>query len=184
VLAVHELDQVFELLHRQIRVKRGSLFSLDDVKNNDLIFLGSPSENLTLTEIPNTREFVFQRVTSGPRKGDLGIANVHPNAGEAPIFLATPSGAPLTEDYAVVALMPGLDPARSVMVFAGTTTFGTQGAVEYVCRRNSLKELLSQLSASNGQLEPFEALLRVKVIHGVPVEIKLLDVRQAKPQPK
>jgi hypothetical protein len=30
VLGVHELDGVFELLHRRIRVKRGSLFSLDD----------------------------------------------------------------------------------------------------------------------------------------------------------
>ena len=48
VLAVHQLDRVFTLLNRQIRVKRGALFSLDDAKNNDLIFIGSPAENLTL----------------------------------------------------------------------------------------------------------------------------------------
>ena len=47
VLAIHELDHVFDLLNRPIRVKRGALFSLDDAKNNDLIFVGSPSENLT-----------------------------------------------------------------------------------------------------------------------------------------
>src|SRR6266403_1037507 len=41
VLAVHALDSVFGKLHQQIRVKRGSLFSLDDAKNNDLIFIGS-----------------------------------------------------------------------------------------------------------------------------------------------
>ena len=179
VLAVHELDQLFGLLHRRIRVKRGSLFSLDDVKNNDLIFLGSPSENLTLREIPGTREFVFQRLTDGPRKGDLGIVNLHPQAGESRVFLASPSTSPLNEDYAVIAFMPGLDPARSVMMFAGTTTLGTQSAVEYVCRRDSLKGLLSRLSASKtGELKPFEALLRVKVIRGVPVETELLAVRQ------
>src|SRR5439155_1165312 len=44
VLAVHDLDRVFASLHRQIRVKRGSLFSLDDAKNNDLFFVGWPSE--------------------------------------------------------------------------------------------------------------------------------------------
>jgi hypothetical protein len=38
VLAVHNLDQVFATLHQSLRVKRGSLFSLDDAKNNDLIF--------------------------------------------------------------------------------------------------------------------------------------------------
>ena len=179
VLAVHELDQVFALLHHRIRVKRGSLFSLDDVRNNDLIFLGSPSENLTLTEIPGTRQFVFQRLIDGPRKGDLAIINVRPQADEARVFLASPSTSPLIEDYAVIALMPGLDPARSVMMFAGTTTFGTQAAVEYVCRQSSLKELLSRLSVSKpGDLKPFEALLRVKVTRGVPVETELLAVRQ------
>ncbi len=178
VLAVHDLDEVFTRLHRQLRVKRGSLFSLDDVRNNDLIFLGSPSENLTLDEIPTTHEFVFQRMSDGPRKGDLAIKNVHPRQGEAANVLASPYGSPMTEDYAVVALMPGLDPTRSVMIFAGTTTFGTQGAVEYVCRRHSLRNLLSQLPVSKtGDLKPFEALLHVKVAHGVPVTADLVAVR-------
>ena len=179
VLAVHELDQVFDLFHRRIRVKRGSLFSLDDVRNNDLIFLGSPSENLTLTEIPTTREFVFQRLTDGSRKGDLAIVNVHPREGEAKSFVATPSNEPLTEDYAVISFMPGLDPSRSVMIFAGTTTFGTQGAVEYACHRTTVRQLLSRLTLNKaGELNPFEAIVRVKVARGVPVESELVAVRQ------
>jgi hypothetical protein len=179
VLAVHDLDQVFGMLHHRIRVKRGSLFSLDDVKNNDLIFLGSPSENLTLMEIPSTREFVFRRMTDGPRKGDLAIVNVHPQGNESVAFLASPSSSTLSEDYAVIGLMPGLDPARSVMVFAGTTTFGTQAAAEYVCRQDSLHDLLSRLSISNtGEVQPFEALLHVQIIRGVPVETHLLVVRE------
>lgn len=179
VLAVHSLDQVFGLLHRTIRVKRGSLFELDDVKNNDLIFIGSPSENLTLMDIPGTKEFVFRRVPSGPRKGDLAIVNVHPEAGEAETNLASPSNAPLAEDYAVVALLPGLSPSRSVMILAGTTTFGTQGAVEYVCRQTSVEELLLRMSVSkNGALNPFEALLHVKVARGVPVETELVALRK------
>lgn len=179
VLAVHDLDQVFNLFHRQIRVKRGSLFSLDDVRNNDLIFLGSPSENLTLTEIPNTHEFVFRRVESGPRKGDLSIVNVHPKPGEPTAVLATPSEAPLTEDYAIISMMPGLDPTKSVMIFAGTTTFGTQGAVEYACHRTSVKDLLSHLRLNKaGEVNPFEALVRVKVAKGVPVDSELVAVHQ------
>ncbi len=179
VLAVHELDQVFSMFHRGIRVKRGSLFSLDDVRNNDLIFLGSPSENLTLDEIPSTRDFIFRRVTDGPRKGDLSIVNVHPTEGEPTTFLASPSNGPLTEDYAVISLMPGLDPARSVMIFAGTTTFGTQGAVEYACHRTSVHKLLSQLTLNKmGEVNPFEALVRIKIARGVPVESELVAVRQ------
>jgi len=179
VFAVHDLDLVFGTLHRNLRVKRGSLFSLDDAKNNDLIFVGSPSENLTLLEIPGSQEFVFRRVPEGPRKGDLAIVNVHPQAGEQKSYLASPSASTLVEDYAVVAFLPGLNPARSEMIVAGTTTFGTQGAVEYLCREKSVQEILLRLSVSDtGDLKPFEALLHVKVAKGVPVETELVSLRK------
>lgn len=179
VLAIHELDQVFDGLHQRIRVKRGSLFSLDDANNNNLIFVGSPSENLTLSDLPSTREFIFGRMTEGPRKGDLAILNVHARGSEPKAFLASPSGTPITEDFAVVALMPGLNPARSLMVLAGTTTLGTQAAVEFVCHPSSLEALLSQLSASApGDVKPFEAVVRVKIALGVPVGMDLAAVRK------
>ena len=179
VLAVHQLDRVFVLLNQPLRVKRGSLFSLDDAKNNDLIFVGSPAENLTLLDIPSTQEFVFQRVTSGPRKGDLAVVNVHPQPGEPRSFLGSTPSLPTTEDYAVVALVPGIDPARSVLILAGTTTFGTQAAAEYVCRQDSLAALLQRLGVSTAaDLKPFEALLHVKVVHGVPVITDLVSVRK------
>ena len=178
VLAVHELDRVFGLLHRQIRLKRGNLFSLDDAKNNNLIFVGSPFENLTLLEIPGTQEFIFRRMPSGPRKGDEAIMNVHPQPGESKEYFPSPGNAPLTEDYAVVGLVRGLNPGQAVLILAGTTTIGTQAAVEYVCRQSSVEELLLRLPVSQaGQLKPFEAVIRVKVTRGVPVESSLVALR-------
>jgi hypothetical protein len=178
VLAVHQLDRVFGMLHRPIRVKRGSLFTLDDAKNHDLIFVGSPAENLTLREIPGSREFIFQRLTNGPRKDDLAIVNVHPESGEAASFVGSPATAPLSEDYAIVSLMRGLDPAESVIILAGTTTMGTQAAVEFVCQQSSLESLLPRLELlESGEVKPFEALLRVKIARGVPVETSLVAVR-------
>jgi hypothetical protein len=177
VLAIHALDDVFGTLGRRIRVKRGSLFTLDDVKNNNLIFVGSPSENLSLLDIPGTQEFVFQRVASGPRQGDLSIVSKHPNPGESSAYLASPSGASLTEDYSVVGLVPGIESGRYVMILAGTTTFGTQGAVEFVCRRESVEKLLREIPGSGGPIRPFEALVRVKIARGVPVGSELVAVR-------
>lgn len=179
VLAVHVLDTVFEKLRQQIRVKRGSLFSLDDAKNNDLIFIGSPSENLTLLDIPSTKEFVFKQIPSGPRAGNVEIINVHPESGEPKSYLASPSDETLTEDYSVVALVRGLNPSRSALILAGTTTIGTQAAVEYVCQQASLEELLLRLSVSNsGELKPFEAVIHVKVARGVPVGSELVALRK------
>jgi len=179
VLAVHALDNVFMKLHQPIRVKRGSLFSLDDAKNNDLIFIGSPSENLTLLEIPSTKEFVFRQIGSGPRAGNVEIVNVHPGADEPKSFLATPSDEALADDYSVVALVKGLNPSRSELILAGTTTIGTQAAVEYVCQPDNLQQLLLRLSVSNsGELKPFEAVIHVKVTRGVPVGSELVALRK------
>jgi hypothetical protein len=181
VLAVHALDQVFNTLNHPILVKRGSLFSLDDAKKYDLIFVGSPAENLSLLDLPGTQEFVFKRVDSSGHKRDLGIVNTHPESGQASIFFPTDSSQPLVEDYAVIALMQGLDPTRRVMILAGTTTIGTQAAVEYVCSQNSVEELLGRLGvAKAAELKPFEALLRVKVTRGVPVGTQLVAVRRRK----
>jgi hypothetical protein len=182
VLAIHALDHTFGMLHRQIRVKRGSLLSLDDVKNNDMIFVGSPAENLTLREIPSTQDFVFRNLDSGPRKGDLAIVNVHPESGESQYWMGTASHANLIEDYSIVALVHGLNPSRSVLILAGTTTLGTQAAVEFVCQQDSLEELLRRLQVPNGgELKPFEAVLRVKVTRGVPVESDIVAIRGGKP---
>ena len=179
VLAVYDLDHVLTQLHQRIRVKRGSLFSLDDAQDNNLIFVGSPAENLTLLDIPSTHEFLFQRPTSGPRSGDLGLVNVHPQADEPKMFFSSPPGTPLTEDYAVISLRPGVNPTHSVLILAGTTTIGTQAAAEYVCRPESLEQLLLRLSVSDaGEMKPFEAVLRVQIARGVPIGSELIALRK------
>ncbi len=175
VMAVHELDHVFASLQQALRIKRGRLLSWDDAKTSDLIFIGSPSENLSLRELPGTQDFVFERKSTAPRKGDLMITNLHPGTGEQAAYLA--SDGPITEDYALVALTSGLNPSRRVLILAGITTFGTQAAVEFVCRAARLEDLMAKLGPeARRHVPPFEALLRVKVSGGVPVQSEILSL--------
>jgi hypothetical protein len=175
VTAIHELDQLFTLFRHGVLVKRGRLLAMDDVKNNDLIFVGSPSENLTLRDLPAMQEFQFRRLASGPRKGDLGIVNLHPAAGEQAIYVAS-AGLPLTEDYAVIGFMPGPTRQHWVMTLAGISTIGTQAAVEYVCNVTSVEQLLKTVRRAGTETMPFEAVIRVSVSRGVPVSSQLLSV--------
>lgn len=178
VLAIHNLDTVFDGMHRTLRVKRGSLFSLDDAKNNDLIFIGSPGENLTLLEIPSTSEFTFRRMQEGPRAGNMEILNPRPQPGESSTYIASPSNVPMLEDYAVVALEKAINPEHYELILAGTTTIGTQAAVEFVTRENYVNDLLTKLHVSKPEeLKPFEAVIQVKVAKGVPVESSLVALR-------
>ncbi|MBI1792534.1 MAG: helix-turn-helix domain-containing protein [Acidobacteria bacterium] len=178
VLAIHELDRVFFAFRHPLRVRRGRLLSWDDAKNSDVIFIGSPSENLSLRELRGTQRFVFQRDTTTARRGDLTLVNTQPAPGEPAVYYAT-TGLPITEDYGLVGLVPGLNPARWVLVLAGITTFGTQAAVEFVCRPASLQPLLARLGApENGPVPSFEAIIRVKVSGGVPVQTELVALHK------
>ena len=84
----------------------------------------------------------------------------------------------MSEDYAVVALVKAINPEHYELILAGTTTIGTQAAVEYVTRENYLNELLTKMNVTRpAELKPFEAVIQVKVAKGVPVESSLVAIR-------
>lgn len=170
-LAVAQLADLFHVLNREMLVRRSRLLSWDETKNRDLIFAGSPSENLSLRDLPLSQEFVFRQMKPGePRPGDLAIVNSHPRKEEPRFFFAT-ANLPLTEDYAVVTLQPGQHAGQNVLWLAGTTTMGTQAAAEFICSNDSLGALRGRLGLSPGaSYVPFSAVLRVRVARGVPVE--------------
>jgi len=180
VMAIHELDQLFTQFRHGVVVKRGRLLAMDDVMNNDLIFVGSPSENLTLRDLPAMQEFQFRRLDTGSRKGDLGIVSLHPAPGEPASYVAS-AGLPLTEDYAVIGFMPGPTRQHWVMTLAGISTIGTQAAVEYVCSRTSVEQLLKRVRRTGADIMPFEAVIRVSISRGVPVSSQLVAVNMRTP---
>jgi hypothetical protein len=173
VLGIHALDLTFGLLNRSIRVKRGGLLSLDDLQNNDVVFVGSSLENLTLRDVPGLQDFQFKLRDDEPQSVGSSLINLAPRAGEPKVFL--PSPLPLTEDYAVVALVPALNPSRWALILAGTSTIGTQAAVEFVCREDTVRELLKRAGSPKPGSRPlFEAVLDVHIKGGVPLRSEIV----------
>jgi hypothetical protein len=128
------------------------------------------------------RDFRFKVMEEGPRKGEGALVNLAPHEGEPKLF--PPSSLPLTEDFAVVAVVPGLNPSRWALILAGTSTIGTQGAVEYVCRDDTVHELLNRLGGMRrGVPSPFEAVLDVQIKGGVPIQSKLVALHR-RPTPE
>jgi hypothetical protein len=87
-----------------------------------------------------------------------------------------------------VALTSGLNASRRVLILAGITTFGTQAAVEFVCRAQRLDELMAAISkvdpSARRGIPPFEAVLRVQVSGGVPVQADLVSLHVHAPGTK
>jgi len=174
-----ELDRLFHKSGGQFRIKLGGLFTFDEARTNNLIFVGSPMENLTLRQIPTTQEFVFRRVPAAKNHWGEVIVDLHPQPGETSIYPPAPKPGVEDADYALIALLPGLDHSQSILILAGLSTMSTQAAVDYVSNRASLEELLHRLNIpSGGEIQPFEAVLRVKVVKDVPLETQLVDARR------
>lgn len=178
-MALHELTRLFDQLHFPLRAKRSSLIAWDEARSRNLIFVGGPNVNDSQTELPKLQQFDFKSIEDEPSAGFGAIANLHPGPGEERYYFN--SGPPYVMDYAVIGLVPGLAPDRRALILAGRTTFGTQGATEFLLDENNVSALLRRLDAlSSSRLPFFEALLRVKVSGGVPVQPELVLLKYRK----
>ena len=179
VLGVYSLGDLFYKASRSIRVKRSLMLTWDDLKTENIIILGSPAENFVLRDLPQQQDFVFQPLKDDKQNMSLGIVNTKPKAGEQPTYLARqegPSRSQISEDYAVISLLRGLDEKHRLMILAGITTFGTQAAAEYVTKPEHIKDLIAHLDTSQSGDSPklplfYQVLIKVKVNGGVPVQI-------------
>jgi hypothetical protein len=167
--SVHQLTQLFDRHGAEFLLKRSPLVTWDEARLRNLIFIGSIAENPSLKVLPSTQDFTLIALPDA-----AGFVNHHPQPGEPATYLRPEH--PLTSDYAVVALLPGVQPGRQMLVFSGLTTLGTQAAVDYLCDPASLAALMPKIE-SGGHVHNFEALLEVSITGGVPLQTKLVTLR-------
>lgn len=170
VMAIHQLTQLFDAHHASFILKRSLLVTWDDARSTNLIFIGSRAQNPALTMLPSTNDFTL---LDDP--DSAGFINNHPKPGE-PKAYSRPRYF-FSKDYAVLALLPGLQQGKWILVFSGVSTLGTEAAVEYACRPDDVAALLRAASFKNGEIRSFEALLETTIVGGVPMEARLVTIR-------
>ena len=168
--SVYALTTLFDAHKAHFILKRSLLMTWDEAKAKNLVFIGSTAENPSLRVLQSTTDFTL---TAGP--DFAGFINHHPKPGE-PALYSRPEH-PLTRDYAVLALLPGVQPGKRMLIFSGLTTLGTQAAADYVCRADSTADLLRQITGPKGEIRPFEALLETTIGGGVPLQTRLVTIR-------
>ncbi|MBO0862772.1 MAG: hypothetical protein J2P21_30605 [Chloracidobacterium sp.] len=179
VMGSYFLGDFFARLGHASRVKRSLLMTWEDLKTENIVVLGSPAENFFLRDLPQKQDFIFKPMLDDNGKKTFGIINANQQPGEQRRYLAKqdgPSRSQISEDYAVVSLLQGLDGKKRMLILAGITTHGTQAAVEYVTRPDYIRDLVKNLNTAQAGAPPklpvnFQALVRVKVNGGVPVQV-------------
>jgi hypothetical protein len=168
--SVYTLTRLFDAHHATFLLKRSLLVTWDEAQLRNLIFIGSRAENPSLRVLQPTSDFTMVATPDS-----AGVVNVHPLPGEPAVYSRLER--PLTTDYAILALQPGVQAGRQMLVFSGLTTFGTQAAVDFVCNPDSVAQLLKKITGPKGEIRPFEAVLQTTIGGGVPLQTRLVTIR-------
>ncbi len=179
VASVYALGNLFSRAGRFFALKRSLVMTWDDFKTDNVVILGSTAENLIVREIPQQQDFVFRLMRFPDGRGVWGILNLHPKPGEQEQYFTTPQGSYTTlvsEDYALISMLSGLDAEHRLLNLAGISTFGTQAATEYVTKSEYVSDLIRRLDTFGSKTSPtlprhYQVLIRAKIKGGVPVEI-------------
>jgi hypothetical protein len=169
-------------LGAKVVVKRSRLVTAEDLRNHNVIFLGSPFENQILGDMRLPQRFSFEQPTSSPYlwRGKI-VDGKSATAGKVSYQLERdPQTQVIRADYAVFDVLPGPVPGRRIVVLAGLTTSGTQGASEFATSSEGLRQIqqvLSGLGTKSKAFPPFfETLLRVEAAKGLDVmKVRYVD---------
>jgi hypothetical protein len=181
VLAAVAISNTLSASKGPLMFKRSRLVTTYDLQHHNVIFLGSPAVNPILNELRQNQNFIYRSARTPLLLWKSQFENVHPLSGESPSYQLerNPQTGALQADYATISLFSGIAPGRKVLVLAGLTTSGTQGAAEGVTTLQGVTELAAKLDVRN-PADPeawpatFQALLRVELSRG-------LDVIQSHP---
>ncbi len=150
--------------------------STDDLKQHNVILLGSSAENLAVAQLVPTGDFLFEGPTSSRDPWSNQIVNTRPRPGEQSKYATVrdPVTHVLQEDYAVVSFQPSVTPDHQIAILGGIDTTGTEGAAEMVTTKAGIEELTGALSQDPTTPElnksrSFQALVRVDVKKGYQV---------------
>ena len=149
--------------------KRSRIASIYDLRSHSVIFLGSTIQNSSLAEVAQPDHFVIEEPQAPPYLWRSRIVNKHPAAGEAAFYQTErgPANQVIKADYAIFSVLPGSAPDRRIMVLAGLTTSGTQGAADFACSPTALSSLRKMLGSGGAFPRYFQCVLRVETSKGL-----------------
>jgi hypothetical protein len=149
-----------------LAVHRSSNLSWEDLKDKNVILLGSQKYNPQIPQLPQQPKY----------EADRGrVTNLAPQAGEPVEYRNVFNGefGEPVEAYAVISAYPGLSPHTRLLVLSCSSNEGTGAAAEYVTRPDLVRELRQMMNLKPDAAWPaaFQAVVKVKLNENVPVRL-------------
>jgi hypothetical protein len=146
-------------------VRASNLLNAQELRDSDVIFLGSPRENLFLDKMDMAMDFRFVRRQNPAGRPFMAIQNQRPRPGESPLYEArlAPASKNPAEVYALISFLPGHAPNSHFLVLAGQASAGTQAACEYLLSAQVERDLPGAWRSVEGMPPSYEVLLKTTI---------------------
>ena len=148
----------------------------DDLKQHNVILLGSPFQNIAVAQLLPAGDFTFKNPDARHEQWRAQIVNANPQASELAAYGTErdPTTHVLKTDYSLMTIAPGVISGRYIANLGGLDTKGTEGATMFATSRQGIDELTRILAkdgekASAGEPPVFQALVHVRLAKGYQV---------------
>lgn len=164
-LCIALLERYFTQHGKVLEVRASNLLNAQELRDSNVIFLGSPRENLLLDKMDMAMDFRFVRRQNPAGRPFMAIENQRPRPGELALYqarLATASKNPM-EVYALISFLPGYASDSHFMVLAGQASAGTQAACEYLLSAQAERNLPDAWRNVECVPSTYEVLIRTMI---------------------
>lgn len=146
----------------------------DDLKQHNVILLGSPFQNPAVAQLMTAEDFSFSNPDQHHEQWRAQILNAHPKNGESSSYGTERDAVSkvLLADYGLITIAPGVIPGRWIAIIGGLDTKGTEGAATFMTSQHGIDSLNKTLFGSGQkkkELTPFQALVHVRLAKGYQV---------------
>jgi len=180
------LTSLFGQMGVKATIKPSRDITPDDLKQHNVILLGSPFQNIAVAQLLSIGDFTFDNPDSRREEWRAQILNAHPRADESSTYHTErdPTTQVLKTDYSLITIQPGLVLGHHIAILGGLDTKGTEGAIMFVTSKPGIEKLSKAITASSGSepradLPLFQALVRVRLEKGYQVlEADLMAVHK------
>ncbi len=170
------LSNLFGQMGVKATIKPSRDITPDDLRQHNVILLGSPFQNVAVAQLITLGDFNFKNPDSRHEQWRAQIVNSHPRANEESAYGTErdPSTEALKTDYSLITIQSGVIPGRYIAVLGGLDTTGTEGATLFATSRAGIEDLTrglasSGVSGAKSEMPLFQALIRVRLEKGYDV---------------
>ncbi|WP_130422290.1 hypothetical protein [Edaphobacter modestus] len=148
--SVAMLTTLFAQMGLKPTIKTSRNITPQDLQQHTVILLGSPFQNIAVSQLLATGDFTFRNPDSRREQWRAQIVNAHPSRNEDQTYHTErdPETQVLKRDYSLISIQPGVVEGHNIVVIGGLDTKGTEGATQFATSRSGVETLSAALTSA------------------------------------